>query len=119
MKLKRTLLALLFATLTVAIASAQTPGTWTATNLFPSTSLVQPSNPLLLSDGSIILHDAQGVGLSDWYKLTPDINGSYLNGTLTQIASLPPVYNPLYFSSEILNDGRLLIEGGEDTFNNS
>ena len=119
MKLMRTLLVLLFATLTVAIASAQSPGTWTATNMFPSNSLVQPSNPLLLTDGSIILHDAQGVAPSDWYKLTPDINGSYLTGTLTQIASLPSAYSPLYFSSEILSDGRLLIEGGEYNFNNS
>ena len=119
MKLKRTLLVLLFAALTVAMASAQAPGTWTALNMFPSNSPVQPSNPLLLSDGSIIVHDAQGVGLSDWYKLTPDINGSYLNGTVTQIASLPSNYNPLYFSSEILNDGRLLIEGGEYNFNNA
>ena len=67
----------------------------------------------------IILHDAQGVAPSDWYKLTPDINGNYLNGTLTQIASLPSAYSPLYFSSEILNDGRLLIEGDEYNFNNS
>ena len=32
----------------------------------------------LLTDGSVLY---QGNAESDWWKLTPDINGSYLNGT--------------------------------------
>jgi len=66
-----------------------------------------------------IFHDGQGAVPSDWYKLTPDINGSYLNGTLTLLTPLPGTYSPLYFSSQILKDGRLLIEGGEYNQNNS
>ncbi len=108
--------ALLALTFTLPIANAQN---WVATNLLPSTSLVQPHNPLLLTDGSVIFHDGQGAVPSDWYKLTPDINGSYLNGTLTLLTPLPGTYSPLYFSSQILKDGRVLIEGGEYNQNNS
>jgi hypothetical protein len=41
-------------------------------------------------------------GCQDWWKLTPDNTGSYLNGTWTQLASLPPGYSPLYHSSAVL-----------------
>jgi hypothetical protein len=58
-----------------------------------------------------------GVGLPDlahpvgdlWYKLTPDINGSYWS----QIASTVAGYAPRFFASGVLPDGRLIIEGGE------
>jgi hypothetical protein len=67
-------------------------------------------NPLLLTDGSVIIQDA---GCPDWVRLTPDSSGSYANGTWTQIASLPAGYSPLYHSSAVLPDGRVIIEGGE------
>jgi hypothetical protein len=69
---------------------------------------------LLLTDGTVMVHheDANG-GYSDWHKLTPDINGSYVNGTWTQVASLPSNYGPMSFASAVLADGRLIIEGGE------
>ena len=67
----------------------------------------------LLTDGTIL---AQGFNDSDWWKLTPDINGSYVNGTWTQVASLPTGYSPEAFASQVLADGRLLIEGGEYNF---
>ncbi len=69
----------------------------------------------LLTDGTAVF---QGNGLSDWWKLTPDINGSYVHGTWSQIASLPSGYEPDAFASAVLADGRLLIEGGEYNFNN-
>ncbi len=56
---------------------------------------------------------AQGGADSDWWKLTPDITGSYVNGTWTQLASLPSGYVPDAFASAVLADGRLVIEGGE------
>jgi hypothetical protein len=68
------------------------------------------ANPLLLTDGSVIVQDA---GCPDWWRLTPDSSGSYANGTWTQIASLPPTYAPLYHSSAVLPDGRVIIMGGE------
>jgi hypothetical protein len=71
------------------------------------------ANPLLLTDGSVIVQDA---GCPDWWRLTPDSSGSYANGTWTQIASLPPGYAPLYHSSAVLPDGRVIIMGGEYNF---
>jgi hypothetical protein len=68
------------------------------------------ANPLLLTDGSVIVQDA---GCPDWWRLTPDNSGSYVNGTWTQIGSLPQGYAPLYHSSAVLPDGRVIIMGGE------
>jgi hypothetical protein len=67
-------------------------------------------NPLLMTDGTVILHEACG---RSWYRLTPDLSGSYVNGTWKRIASLPAGYAPLYFGSAVLPDGRVVIEGGE------
>jgi hypothetical protein len=64
----------------------------------------------LMTDGTCIF---QGNQQSDWWKLTPDIHGSYVNGTWSQVASLPSGYVPLYFASAVLADGRLVIVGGE------
>jgi hypothetical protein len=72
-----------------------------------------PGSPLLLTDGTVMLADN---GCQDWWKLTPDENGSYVNGTWTQLASLPPNYSPLYHGSAVLPDGRVIIEGGEYNF---
>jgi len=49
----------------------------------------------------------------DWYKLTPDNTGSYVNGTWTQVASLQAGYVPDDFASAVLADGRVVITGGE------
>ena len=65
---------------------------------------------LLLTDGTVLF---QGNQYSDWYRLTPDINGSYQNGTWTKAASLAADYTPLYFASAVLPDGRAIIAGGE------
>ena len=82
-------------------------GTWTPLvnqlNLFDGIA-----NPVLLTDGSVLVQDA---GFNDWYRLTPDAHGSYVNGTWTPIATAP--YNPLYHSTQVLPDGRMVIEGGE------
>jgi len=56
---------------------------------------------------------AQGFGDSDWWRLTPDNTGSYVNGTWTKLATLPAGYVPDAFASAVLADGRLVIEGGE------
>ena len=74
-----------------------------------------PGSPLLLTDGTVMLADN---GCQDWWKLTPDEFGSYVNGTWTQLASLPDGYSPLYHASAVLPDGRVIIEGGEYNFSN-
>src|ERR1039458_8796855 len=62
----------------------------------------------LLSDGTVM---AQSYNGSNWYRLTPDIHGSYSNGTWSNTASMN--YSHGYCSSQVLEDGRLLIAGGE------
>src|SRR5579871_1836325 len=56
-----------------------------------------------MTDGTAIF---QGNNQSDWWKLTPDIKGSYINGTWSQVASLPSGYVPLYFASAVLAEDR-------------
>ena len=64
----------------------------------------------LLTDGTVF---AQGNAGGDWWKLTPDKTGSYVNGTWAQAASLPSGYVPYAMSSAVLADGRVVIAGGE------
>src|SRR2546427_12718862 len=75
--------------------------------------IASPSNPLLLTDGTVIVHDTCG---RHWSRLTPDNTGSYVNGTWSAVASLPAGYGPLYFASAVLPDGRVIVEGGEYNF---
>jgi hypothetical protein len=73
-----------------------------------------PGTMLLESDGSVLVHEEQEYGATTaWYKLTPDSNGNYADGTWTKIASMPKGYAPEYFASAILPDGQMLVEGGE------
>ena len=108
MKVSRTLwmaCVVLFAGL--SLASAQT---WTPLTNQPNFGA---STALLLTDGTVMVHD---VGAQDWWKLTPDVNGNYVNGTWSQLASLPSGYSPLYYSSAVLPDGRVIVMGGEYNF---
>jgi hypothetical protein len=70
---------------------------------------------MLLTDGRALV---QGNNDSDWWTLTPDINGSYQNGTWTQAASLPAGYSPYAQAQAVNIDGRVIIEGGEYNFGN-
>src|SRR5664279_3965027 len=84
-------------------------GSWQNTSA-PSSGM---SNPLLLTDGSVIVHNGT---TQNWFKLTPNNNGSYASGTWTTIAQLPAGYAPQYFASAVLPDGRVIIQGGEYNF---
>ena len=69
---------------------------------------------ILLSDGSVIIKTESGGGDgigNIWDKLTPSASGSYLNGTWSTIA--PMSLTRLYFSSQVLKDGRVYVIGGE------
>jgi hypothetical protein len=70
-------------------------------------------NANLLTDGRVFVHEYNS---PNWWFLTPDINGSYLNGTWSQAASMEPNYAPLYFANAVLPDGRVIVEGGEYNF---
>jgi hypothetical protein len=63
-----------------------------------------------LTDGTVA---CQGNNDPNWYKLTPDNTGNYVNGTWTSLASLPSGYSADAYASAVLADGRLIIEGGE------
>jgi hypothetical protein len=77
---------------------------------------------LLLTDGTVIAHQENDVfghfATRKWYRLTPDIRGSYVDGTWSAIAPMPSGYMPLFFGSALLPDGRVSVEGGEDNGNN-
>ncbi len=92
------------------LQAASTVSPWTPLTHQPVFLADGAANPILLTDGSVLVQDA---GFPDWWKLTPDETGSYVNGTWTEVASMPAGYNPLYHSSAVLPDGRLIVEGGE------
>lgn len=95
--------------------AASTPASpWAALTNQPSFLVDGAASPILLTDGTVLVQDA---GFPDWWRLTPDAHGSYVNGTWSQVASLPATYSPLYHSTAILPDGRLIIEGGEYLLN--
>ena len=79
---------------------------------------------LLLTDGRVLVHEEPncstfsthhcvGNDYSVWYTLTPDKTGSYINGIWAKVASLPRGYEPLFFASAVLPDGKVVIQGGE------
>jgi hypothetical protein len=76
-----------------------------------------PGTMLLESNGDVLVHDEPNnnvtAGSNLWWQLTPAANGSYIDGTWSQIASMPAGYSPEYFASAILPDGRMIVEGGE------
>ncbi len=79
-------------------------------NWIPAFSNLQLSNPILLTDGTVIAHI---VCRGNWYRLRPNNKGVYAKGSWTAIASMPAGNNPLYFASGVLPDGRVIVEGGE------
>lgn len=93
-----------------SIAYAQgNSASWTPlTNLPPAGSLI---NMLLLTDGTVMAQN--GDDAQHWHKLTPDAHGSYVNGTWTTLAPLS--FPRLYFTTNVLQDGRVWLLGGEYT----
>ena len=82
---------------------------WTPlANLPPGGSVI---NMLLLTDGSVITQS--GDDGQHWFKLVPDAHGSYVNGTWTTTA--PMSFPRLYFTTNVLQDGRVWLLGGEYT----
>jgi hypothetical protein len=73
----------------------------------------QTDTAVLLTDGRAMVHEYNS---PNWWALTPDSTGSYINGTWKQLGSMPSDYAPLYFASQVLPDGRVLVEGGEYNF---
>jgi len=115
MKAPRTLAIALILLAWTAVAGAQDPltSTWTKLTNQPT---FNTDTALLLTDGTVMMHQFMS---PKWWRLTPDITGSYLNGTWSALASMPKGYEPLYFASAVLADGRVIVEGGEYNGNQS
>ncbi len=68
---------------------------------------------VLLSDGSVMGFNNNGttaIGRAI-YRLTPNAAGSYADGTWTSLASM--IDTRLYYSTQVLKDGRVFVAGGE------
>ncbi len=82
-------------------------GTWEALASLPPFS---PGEMALLTDGTVIVHESS---TSDWWRLTPDNFGSYVNGAWSRIASFPSGYAPTFFGLAVLANGSVVAVGGE------
>ena len=108
-----TLLALLLAAFALlAPERALAAGTWTPlAHLTPpgygSGGIGYITAMQLLSDGTVICAG----GSPNWYRLTPDTNGSYVNGTWSTIT--PANKTHIYASAQLLRDGRFYVGGAE------
>jgi hypothetical protein len=103
--LHRTVLMLLLIGISLA-SPALAGGTWTPLVRMAPNSV---GLMLLLSDGTVMA--ANSNTSNAWYRLTPDAQGSYINGTWTTLA--PMINTRLYYSSQVLKDGRVFVAGGE------
>jgi hypothetical protein len=81
------------------------PGKWTSLTAQPP---FDPATMLLLTDGAVICNASNS---QNWWKLSPDAGGGYINGTWSQIASMKNAR--LYYASAVLADGRVFVAGGE------
>ena len=98
-------------------------GSWKGLSNQPS---FNADTMLLLTDGTVMCHETNS---KNWHRLTPDANGSYVNGIWSDLAPLPdhtnipaanggPTQVPLYFASAVLRDGTEITGGGEDNSGN-
>jgi hypothetical protein len=107
--MNRNSIALVAAAMTLLTAApAVGVGTWTTVL---QTAPEGITTMLLLSDGSVLAQNyAQYNHGVNWYRLTPT-NGSYIQGQWTTNQSMH--YSRLYYSSEVLRDGRVFVAGAE------
>jgi len=97
----------------LALATLANAQTWTPLTHQPGFGA---TTALLLTDGTVMVQDSAFTNPNHWWRLRPDSAGSYVNGTWSQLASLPFGYDPLYYASAVLADGRVVIVGGEYNF---
>jgi hypothetical protein len=109
--------------------TVSTPATWTPLNNAPQSSAFGGQATLdtceLLTDGTVMCIETS---TNTWHRLSPDIFGSYVNGSWdtppispmpngTDSNLSPPCdgcpYAPTYFASAVLADGHVVVIGGE------
>ena len=96
------LVALAIVCLGATPSTSRAAGTWV---VLTNPNIPSGQHPMLLTDGTVIF---LGQPCS---RLTPDIHGSYVNGTWTTLA--PMHDSRTYYSSQVLPDGRIFVCGGE------
>jgi hypothetical protein len=101
------------------------PGTWKPLNTQPG---FNASTMLLLTDGSVMVHQDAS---NQWHRWTPDPfdpTRDYANGSWKALATMPNLPQgtpggttnaPLYYASAVLKDGRVFVAGGEHNGNAS
>src|SRR6266849_248071 len=100
-----------FAAWIVLVALLLLPAAWSQSWTYLNNGTpFSPNVALLLTDGTVMVQQYQ---TGNWFRLTPDATGSYVNGTWLQLASMPAGHAPLYYASAVLPDGRVVVVGGE------
>jgi Kelch motif len=87
---------------------------WTVIPISFCLSNARGGTAFLLTDGTVMMQEVLtglNVLTNRWWKLTPDENGSYANGSWSRLADSN--VGRKYFASAVLADGRVLICGGE------
>lgn len=94
----------------VSLAASST-GTWTKLTNQPMYAF--SSVAILLSDGTVAVKTTGPSNYGNvWLKLTPDVTGSYVNGTWSN--TIAPMADTRHdFSSQLLPNGKLYAAGGE------
>lgn len=64
----------------------------------------------LLTDGRVMVQEE---ATAHWHALTPDNQGSYVNGTWSPLADM--AFWRRYYASGMLKDGRVILIGGEQS----
>ena len=69
---------------------------------------LSPETMLLLSDGSVLVHNAYG---AEWWRLRPDGAGKYDTGSWS--GPFKMAHARQFFASGVVKDGRVFVIGGE------
>jgi hypothetical protein len=94
-------------TRTHAIKEKVMAGTWQGLVNQPT---FNTSTMILLTDGRVMVQEE---AQQHWHALTPDNNGSYINGTWSTLKDMS--FWRRYYASGVLKDGRVIVIGGEQS----
>lgn len=96
---------------------------WTVITFIFCLSNANGGSAFLLTDGTVMMQESAATnlyflgiplisyGTNRWWKLTPDKDGSYANGSWSRLADSK--LQRLFCASAVLADGRLVLCGGE------
>lgn len=102
----------------ISLGALNAPSADASSNPWQTLNNVPNFNPgimFLLTDGRVLIQDqgANNSGTSNWWLLSPNSKGSYVDGSWQKAGAMPSGYMPMYAASSVLPDGRVIVEGGE------